>query len=102
MSDKLVIELGSKTIVLIIPDKSRDIKYSESNNINYYDENMNLIWNIEELLKDFSHNNDLKYYKEMYFDIRLMENGNLFCVGFINHCEISLKSNRIIKIINNR
>lgn len=94
--------VGEYVVELIIPDTNRDLKYSLSNNINVYDKKGQLIWNISELLKNYSNGIGIKYYDDMYFDIRLLDNEKIFCIGFINHCEIDLKSSSITKIINNR
>ena len=41
-------------IELVIPDTSKDLKGSKENNINVYDENGIFLWNISELLKNYS------------------------------------------------
>lgn len=102
MSDKKIFNIGKYIVELIVPDTNRDLSYSSGNNINAYDENKQLIWNISELLKNYSDRNGLKYYDDMYFDIRLLDNEKIFCIGFVNHCEIDLKSSSITKIVNNR
>ena len=102
MSDKKIFKVENYIIELIIPDTHKDLKYSLSNNINVYDENGQLLWNISELLKSYSDRNGFKYYDDMYFDIRLLDNEKFFCIGFTNHCEIDLKSNSITKLVNNR
>lgn len=38
----------------------------------------------------------------MYFDIIKDSDGNLKCIGFINHCIIDVYKQEIITIINNR
>lgn len=78
------------------------MNYSSCNNINSYDKNGKLLWNISELLKAYLDKNALKYYDEMYFEIRLLEDDKIFCIGFINHCEIDLRNGIITKIVNNR
>ena len=102
MSDKRIFNIGKYVVELIVPDTNRDLKYSLSNNINVYGANRQLIWNISELLKSYSDSIGLKYYDDMYFDIQLLDDEKIFCIGFINHCEIDLKSSSITKIINNR
>ena len=102
MSDKKIFNVGKYVVELIVPNTDRDLKYSSNNNINVYGENRQLIWNISKLLKNYSNRVGLKYYDDMYFDIRLLDNEKIFCIGFINHCEIDLKSSSITKIINNR
>lgn len=102
MNGKKILEIGKFKVELTLPDTSRDLKYSLDNNINVYDDNGYFLWNISELLKVYSDKNGFKYYEDMYFDIRLLDNERVFCIGFVNHCEIDLKSGSIIKIINNR
>lgn len=102
MKEKKIFKIGKYRIELLVPDTTKDLKYSLGNNINAYDENDFLLWNISDLLKTYSDKNGLKYYSEMYFDIRSLDNQNIFCVGFTNHCEIDLKTMNVIKIINNR
>jgi hypothetical protein len=97
MSDKKVFIVGQYKIELIVPNSSKEI-----NNINAYDENELLLWNISELLKSYSDKMGLKYYEDMYFEIRILDHHNIFCVGFINHCEIDLDTKCIIRIVNNR
>lgn len=94
--------IGNYKIELIVPYTDIDLKYSSSNNINAYDENNQLIWNISELLRNYSDRFGLRYYDEMYFDIRLLDNEKIYCIGFVNHCEIDLKSSSITRIVNNR
>jgi len=102
MSGKKIFKIGKYRIELIEADRSRDLNYSSDNNINAYDENGQFLWNISELLKTYSDKNGLKYYDDMYYSIRLLDNEKIFCIGFINHCEIDLKSSSITKIVNNR
>lgn len=101
MDNKKIFEVGKYRVELIIPDKDIDLKYSSDNNINIYGEDGQLLWNISELLRAYSDKNGLKYYDDMYFDIILLTNEKIFCVGFINHCEIDLKNESIINIVNN-
>ena len=75
---------------------------NKDNNINIYGEDGQLLWNISELLRTYSDKNGLKYYEDMYFDIILLGNEKISCIGFINHCEIDLKNESIINIVNNR
>ncbi len=102
MDDKKIFEIGKYRVELTPPNTSRDLKYSSDNNINTYGDNGQLLWNISELLKAYSDKNGFKYYDDMYFDIRVLDNEKIFCIGFINHCEIDLKSGIITKIVNNR
>jgi hypothetical protein len=102
MNDKKIFGIGKFRVELNFPDTSRDLKYSSDNNINIYDDNGHFLWNISELLKVYSDKSGLRYYEDMYFDIQLLDNERIFCVGFKNHCEIDLKSGSITKIINNR
>ncbi|MNE99413.1 hypothetical protein D3C80_1980890 [compost metagenome] len=87
---------------MIVPDGTKDLRYSEPNNINAYNLEGRLSWNISKLLKIYSDERGHKHYEDLYFDIRPLDNERLFCVGFINHCEIDLKTEKIIKLINNR
>ena len=100
--NKKIYDFNKYKIELIIPDKSKDLSFSKINNINIYDENNIFICNISELLEIYSNINGLKYYEDMYFEIRKLENHHILCIGFINHCEIDLKTLEIIKLINNR
>jgi hypothetical protein len=102
MNNKKIFNVGNFKIELIVPDQTKDIRNSLENNINVFDENGELLWNISKLLKTYSDKNGVKYYDELYFDIRLLDNQNIFCIGFNNHCEIDLKTASIIKIVNNR
>ncbi len=102
MNEKNIYNVGEYVVELIVPNTKRDLKYSSDNNINVYGKNGELIYNISELLKAYSDKNGLKYYDDMYFDIRILDNEKIFCIGFINHCEIDLKISSITKIINNR
>jgi hypothetical protein len=102
MNNKKIFNVGNFKIELIVPDQTKDIRNSLENNINVFDENGELLWNISKLLKAYSDKNGVKYYDELYFDIRLLDNQNIFCIGFNNHCEIDLKTGSIIKIVNNR
>ena len=102
MKEKKIFKMGKYRVELIVPDKTKDLKWSLGNNINVYDENDIFLWNISELLKSYSELNGLQYYDDMYFDIRILDNQNIFCIGFANHCEIDLKTKRIIKLVNNR
>ena len=96
------IENGKFRIELTLPDTNIDVKGSKDNNINIYDDNGHFLCNISELLKDYSNKNGLRYYEEMYYDVRILDNERIFCVGFYNHCEVDLKNSCITKIINNR
>lgn len=102
MKNEKIFNVGKYKIKLILPDVSKDLKYSSGNNIDTYDENDLFLWNIAELLKAYSKENGLEYYDEMYFDIKIIDDGNILCVGFNNHCEINLKTAKIVKLINNR
>lgn len=102
MNDKKMFEIGKHRIELIVPDRSRDLKYSSGDNINAYGENGQLLCNISELLRTYSDKNGLKYYSDMYFEIRLLGDEKIFCIGFINHCEIDLKVGCITRIVDNR
>jgi hypothetical protein len=102
MDIKKIITIDKYKIELTLPDKTRDLKFSSGDNIQIYNKNGQFIWNISELLRNYSDRNGLKYYSDMYFDIRLLDNQNIFCVGFINHCEIDLKAGTIVRIVNNR
>ena len=102
MDNKKVFGVGKYRVELIIPDTDRDLKYSSYNNINIYSKDGQLLWNISELLRTYSDKNGLKYYEDMYFDIILLGNEKISCIGFINHCEIDLKNESIINIVNNR
>lgn len=102
MNDKKIFYIGKYNIELIVPNTNRDLKYSLSNNINLYGQDGELIWNISKLLKIYSDRIGLKYYDDMYFDIKVLDNDKILCIGFINHCEIDLERSRITKIINNR
>ncbi|MFT4145172.1 MAG: hypothetical protein QM644_12015 [Mobilitalea sp.] len=101
MNKKKLFYVGEYILELIVPD-DLSLKDSLKNNINAYNENGQLVWNIAELLKDFSIQNGLKYFDDMYFDIRVLYDDKIFCMGYINHCEIDLKEGRITKIVNNR
>ena len=101
-SDKKILNIGRYKIELTLPDRTKDLSFSHPDNITAFDNNGLILWNISDLLKKYSEKNGLQYYSDMYFDIRLLENQNVFCVGFINHCEIELETDSIIKIINNR
>jgi len=74
MDSQKIIELEEYKIVLTIPDLTRDLKFSSGDNIDIYDENGQILWNISDLLKNYSERNGLKYYSDMYFDIRLLDN----------------------------
>ena len=89
-------------IELVIPDTSKDLKGSKENNINVYDENGIFLWNISELLKNYSDKFCTKYYDELYFDIRILDKEMIFCIGFNNHCEIDLKNKVITRLVCNR
>ncbi len=102
MNEVKEFQIGKCRIELIVPYKNKDLKHSIENNINAYDEDGLLLWNISELLKTYSDKNGLRYDKDMYFDIRILDNENIFCIGFINHCEIDLKSKKIIRLANNK
>lgn len=102
MNNKKIFKVGNYKIELIVPDQTNDIKKTLENNINVFNENGEFLWNISKLLKTYSDKNGLKYYDELFFDIRLLDNQNIFCIGFNNHCEINLKIGSIIKIVNNR
>ena len=67
-----------------------------------YDENGIFLWNISELLKNYSDKFCIKYYDELYFDIRILDKEMIFCIGFNNHCEIDLKSKAITRLVCNR
>jgi len=102
MSATKIFNVGEFKIEFVVPDTAKDLNLSKGNNVNAYDKNDLLIWNISELLKNYSDLNGLEYYDEMYFDVRVLDNQNIFCVGFTNHCEIDLKTMQIIKLVNNR
>lgn len=87
---------------LELPDETQDLKYSSSNNITAYNDKGIVLWNIRQLLKDYSNKNGLKYFDEMYFDIKPINDSKIYCVGINHHCEINLESMTITKIINNR
>ncbi len=97
-------KLRVKNIVLelIVPEKNCNLIYSPINNINAYNEDGNVLWNIGQLLTDYSDKHKLHYFDEMYFDIQTIDDNTIRCVGFNNHCEINLDSKAIIRIINNR
>ncbi len=70
MNKKKLFYVGEYILELIVPE-DLTLKDSLKNNINAYDENGQLVWNIAELLKDFSFQNGFKYFYDMYFDIRV-------------------------------
>lgn len=96
MKNKKIIKVGYRCVELINPN------CSSGNNINIYDKNGLFLYNISELLKDYSERNNLEYFSDMYYDIQVIDNQNIYCIGNINHCIINLTSKKIIKIINNR
>lgn len=102
MSSMKTFNVGEYKIELVPLDTTKDLSLSKGNNVNAYDKNDLLMWNISELLKNYSDSNGLKYYDDMYFDVRVLDNQNIFCIGFTNHCEIDLKTMQIIKLVNNR
>ncbi len=102
MNDKKILEVSKYKVELILPDISRDLQYSKSNNINVYNETGLLLYNISDLLKAYSDKKGLQYYEDMYFDIRKLDDERIYCVGFTNHCEIDLHYGYIYRIINNR
>lgn len=94
-------KVGYYTIEIILPDEN-DLKGSTGNNINAYDKTGRCLWNISQLLQIYSDKNGLKYFDELYFDIRIIDNDTIFCIGFTNHCEVDLKSMYITKLVNNK
>lgn len=54
MCNKQIYNVGNYVIELTLPDRIRDLNYSSCNNINSYDKNGKLLWNISELLKAYS------------------------------------------------
>lgn len=102
MDVKKIFEIGKYRAELTVHNASEDLKSSSDNNIDAFDKNGLLLWNIAKLLKAYSDKNGFKYYSDVYFDIRLLDNEKIYCVGFYNHCEIDLKSGVITKIVNNR
>lgn len=101
MFSKQIFKLANYNVELTVPPENLN-GCSLKNNIDVYDHDGVYLWNISELLKVYSAKNGLKYYDELYFDIRLLDNHNIFCIGFNNHCEVNLKNKSITKLINNR
>lgn len=75
---------------------------NDSNNINVYDLQGNHLWNISRLLKTYSDENGIRYYSDTYYNVQQRSGNIIFCVGNINHCEIDLDKQIILKLINNR
>lgn len=96
MENKKILKIGCLYVELTNPN------FSSGNNINIYDENRTFLYNISELLKGYSEEKKLKYFSDIYYDIKLLDNENIYCIGNINHCVINLTSKKITKIINNR
>lgn len=101
MDKKKILIIGKYRVELILPNAG-DLSKSPDNNISVYEENGQLLWTISQLLKEFSDKNGIKYYDDMYFDIKVLDKEIIFCTGFTNHCEIDMKSGSITKIVSNR
>ncbi len=74
MSEKKQFPMGEFLIELLVNPDTND---PPRDNINAYDNNGTLLWNISELLKQYAKISGSKYEEEIYFDIRLLENGNI-------------------------
>ena len=102
MDNKKKLNIGKYKIELDVPNQSIDLKYSKVNNIDVYDEEGRILWNISKLLKAYSYENGIQYYEELFYDIFPLGNNKMVCRGFCNHCEIDLNTEKIVKIVNNR
>ncbi|WP_105616306.1 hypothetical protein [Vallitalea okinawensis] len=92
--------VGEYRMELIIPGHKLD--GTLVNNLTIYNDVKKSVWNIEELLKAYSDENGYKYFNELYFDIHIVADNKIYCVGFNKHCEIDLNTMRIVKTIINR
>ncbi|WP_050638138.1 hypothetical protein [Candidatus Stoquefichus sp. SB1] len=96
-----IITFGDYTILIELPNRNKDLSYSKDNNIICF-KSGKVVWQIQQLLEEFSINNHLNYFSDIYFDITKEDNGELKCIGFTNHCIIDVYQQKIISIINNR
>jgi hypothetical protein len=99
---KKLYTIGNYVAELVIPDETKDLSCSLPNNIDVYDKNGKHLWNITKLLSAYSNERGLKYYEELYFDIKAIDHDKMFCIGLINHCEIDLINEKILTLVNNR
>ena len=107
MQEKQIFTIWEYKFELINPYLYKDLNCSKlnpnvANNINAYDANDILLWNIGDLLKKYSDTHGLKYFDDQYYEIREIDSNKIYCIGNVNHCEIDLKERVIYKIINNR
>ncbi len=102
MQKTIQITQGGFVIKLDLPDESKDLKFSQNNNISAYNLKGELVWNIADLLADYSERKGLEYYEEQYFDVNKCGSNMIYCVGFVNHCLIDLDDRAIVALINNR
>lgn len=72
------------------------------NNIKAFNNNGELVWSIETLLKEYSTATNLNYHDEIFFDIIEISQSEIKAIGFYNHFIIDIDKMRIVKIINNR
>lgn len=100
VSQKSII-IKDYTIIIELPDTQKDIRYSKDNNVFCFKAGKR-VWEIKDLLIQYSKEKQLKYYREMYFDIIDIGEGKLKCIGFYNHCIIDVYQEKIISIMNNK
>lgn len=83
-------------------DDTQRLEATNLNNVNLYDKEHNKLWNIKELLVEYSNNNNIKYHDELFFDVRILDDNTFKLSGFYNHCIVSIETMKIIKLVNNR
>jgi len=96
-----VIKLSNQRIVLYL-NEPQNSKEWVANNIKSYDSDGNLNWEIGILLEEYASSNKLEYCEDVYFDILVIAENRLKCIGFNNHCEIDLIKSKIVRLMNNR
>lgn len=99
-SQKSII-IGDYTIIIELPDTQKDIRGSKDNNV-VCSKSGERIWEIKDLLTQYSKEKQFNYFSDIYFDIIDVGEGKLKCIGFYNHCLIDVYQQKIISIMNNR
>lgn len=88
--------------LLVLIDNQSNQREDKLNKVDLYTKQGVHIWNISELLSELANRDNHQYVEDYYFDMKIIDDDFIRVYGFYNACDISMKSKKIIRLINNR
>ena len=95
-------ELDKLLLKISIPYEKSKVSNWKINNIDFYDKDGKLLYNVSKLLNDYSSKNEINLYDEVFLDIEVFTSNNILCKGFKFVYEINIETEEIIRITANR